>query len=69
MIRVRSGFLVVSRNSRCMGTLVKISTICTRGSNFYDFLIAVLDKEHFQKGSTLKGKNLLLMEQILSYKS
>ena len=46
--------------------LSAFSTIFTKGSNFCDFLFAFLDN---RKGSTLKGKNLLLEEQILSIKS
>ena len=39
-------------------------------NNFYDFLFVFLDDSAFQKKrSTLKGKNLLPREQILSFKS
>ena len=39
------------------------------GSKFFDFLFASLDNTALPKiGSTIKGKNLLLREQILSFK-
>ena len=44
----------------------------TKGNNFHDFLFASLADIAFPKwkmGFTLKGKNLLLLEQILSFKS
>ena len=46
------------------------SAIFSKGDNFCVFLFASLDDEAFLKlGSTLKGKNLLLGEQILPFKS
>ena len=44
------------------------STIFTKGNNFCDCLHSWTTWP-FQNGSTLKGKNLLLEEQILFYKS
>ena len=42
----------------------------SKGDNVCDFLVAFLVNETLQEmGSTLKGKNLLLWEQILSFKS
>ena len=38
-----------------------------KGENFFDFLFGFLHTNLFWKGSTLKGKNLLLGEQILSF--
>ena len=40
-----------------------------KGSNFCGVLFASLDKESLLKGSNHKGKNLLQVEQILSFKS
>ena len=43
-----------------------ISIIFTKRNNFYDFLFALLEQcSPFKIGSALKGKNLLLREQIL----
>ena len=56
---------------RWMGTAPCFSTTFIKGNNFCDFLFASLPGG--QKlptcGSTLKGKNLLLEEQILSIKN
>ena len=41
----------------------------TKGNNLCDVLFAFFGKKPFQKGSTLKEKNLLLEQQIVSYKS
>ena len=43
--------------------------IYAKGNNFWDFMVASLDEALLKRGSTLKGKNLLLEEQILSFKS
>ena len=45
------------------------SNIFTKGDNYHDILSVSLYNEPFQNGSTIKGKNLLLEEQILSFKS
>ena len=45
------------------------SLIFLSESNFRDFLFASMDKEPSQKKSTLQGKNLLLLEQIFSFKN
>ena len=50
---------------RCMGTPLCLWAMFTKGDNFCDFLFAC----SFKIGSTLNGKNLLLGEQILSFKS
>ena len=53
-----------------MRTLPCLSAIFMKGDNFSDFLFALLAEEALpKKGSTLEGKNLLLKEQILSFKS
>ena len=44
---------------------LKFCIIYTKGNNFCDSVIASLDNIAFPKGSTQKGKNLLLEEQIL----
>ena len=57
---------------RCMSTTPWFSIIFTKGNNFCDFLFAFIDNAALSKyliGSTLKGKNLLLWEQILFFKS
>ena len=42
----------------------------TKGNNYRDVMLASLEDEDFYKmGSALKGKNLLLWEQILSFQS
>ena len=43
----------------------------TKGDNFDGFLFASLDdpRSPFKMGSIIKGKNLLLWEQILSFKN
>ena len=41
----------------------------TKGNNLSDFLFAFLEHVAPKKESTLKGKNLLQEEQILSFKS
>ena len=42
----------------------------TKGNNFCDFLLASLkDKALAERGSSLKGKNLLLKEQILPFQA
>ena len=41
----------------------------SKESNYHDFLFASLGNKTLQKGFTLDGKNLLLVEQILSFKS
>ena len=43
--------------------------IVTRENNFYDFLAVSPDVIGFHIGSTLKEKNLLIEEQIYSFKS
>ena len=43
-------------------------TIFTKGNDFCDILFH-RPQSHFKMGSTMKGKNLLLWEQILSFKS
>ena len=53
---------------RFMCTSIYFS-IFTKGYNFWNFLLLLLAKKKIQKGSTFKGKNLLLEEQILSFKS
>ena len=47
------------------------STILTKGNKFCDFLFASLDKtlKSSKMGSTLKGNNFFLREQILFYMS
>ena len=50
---------------RCMGTSPCFSTNFTKGDNFCDFLMLLGQCSPFKIGSTLKGKNLLLVEQIL----
>ena len=52
---------------KCMGTLHYFVTIFTKVENFCDIVSVFLDDKVFPKGSTLKGKNLLLGEQILSF--
>ena len=52
-----------------MTTPTRLSTIFTKGDNICDFLFASLGNEPFQKQFTLKGRNLLLQEQILSFTS
>ena len=53
-----------------MGTLPCFFSIVTKGNNFHDFLFAFLDDVAFKTPwSTLKGKNLLLLEQILFFNS
>ena len=52
-----------------MGTPTYFSAISAKGNNFHDFLFASLKDKTVQKGSTLKGRNLLLQEQILFFKS
>ena len=52
-----------------MGTPPCILTIFLKGDNFCDFLFAFLVMKPSHKGSSLKGKNLLLVEQIRSFKS
>ena len=42
----------------------------SKGNNICDFMFASLEEKNpLKMGSTLKGKNLLLREQILSFKS
>ena len=56
-----------ARKLKCMGTSQSFSTMFSKGDNFCDFLFTELEDEVFPKlGPTLKGKNLLLWEQILS---
>ena len=44
--------------------------ILSKEDGFHDFLLTSLDDVALlKKGSTLKGKNLLLQEQILSFKN
>ena len=45
------------------------NAIYSRTDNFCDFLFASLATEPYLVGSTLEEKNLLLKEQILSFKS
>ena len=45
-----------------------ISAILAKGNNVYDFLFACLHDSPSKMGSTVKRKNLLLGEQILSFK-
>ena len=52
---------------RCMGTPCLSAIFFSKGDNFCDFFS--LDPVNLFKGYTLKGKNLLLEEQILSFKS
>ena len=53
-----------------MGTVQCVSAIFTKGDYYHRFLVCFLGKGSlFKVGSTLKGKNLLLEEQILSFKS
>ena len=54
----------------CMDTSLCFSEIFAKGNN-YEFLFAFLKNVAFvtEIGSTLKGKNLLLGEQIPSFKS
>ena len=49
------------------GNPSSFSAMLSKGDNFCDFLFAYLEDEVFQKGSTLKGKNLLQWEQIFSF--
>ena len=42
--------------------------LMTKGDNFHDFLFAIQADETLPKRSTFKGINLLLQEQILSFK-
>ena len=53
----------------CTGTPPHFYVIFKKGNNFHDFLISSLDEVALLKGSTLKEKNLLQEEQILSFKS
>ena len=55
---------------KCVGTpSCLFCSFFAKGISFCDFLFASLEDEALPKGSTLKGKNLLLEEQILSFKS
>ena len=46
-----------------------VSAIFAKGNNFCDFLFASLEDEALPKGFTPRGKNLLLGQQILFFKS
>ena len=50
---------------RCMGT----NLFLQRETTVYDFLWASMDNKALKMGSTFKWKNLLLVEQILTFKS
>lgn len=51
-----------------MGTLPSFAEIFTKG-NKCSFLFTFLDGKALSKGSTIKGKNMLLQKQVLSFKS
>ena len=51
------------------GTPPSFVAILKKGNNFCDCLHAFLNDVVLPKGSTLEEKNLLLEEQILSFKS
>ena len=52
-----------------MGTPPCFQPCFSKGNNFYDFLFTFLDNKSFAEGSAVKGKNLLLLEQIHSFNS
>ena len=54
---------------KCMGTPHSSPPSLQRGKTFVASSIFPWKTNSFQNGSTLKGKNLLLLEQILSFKS
>ena len=49
--------------------MLNVSAIFTKRSNIRYVLFASFEDETLPKGSPLKGRNLLLEEQILSFKS
>ena len=51
------------------GSTAKFFCYFTKGDKLHDFLFAALQDDALKRVSTLKGKNLLLEEQILSLKS
>ena len=54
---------------RCIGTQTRLSTILSKRDKLRDFLLASLDSELLPKrGSTVKGKKLLIGKQSLSLK-
>ena len=56
------------KHLRCMSIPPYFSTFFTKGNNLWDFLFVSLHNKALPKNSSLKGKNLLQMEQILSFK-
>ena len=54
---------------RCIGSHPCFADIFAKGNNFCDFLFCSHGvRSYSENGSTLKGKNLLQVEQILSFK-
>ena len=54
---------------KCTGPISCSSAIFTKGSSSITSFVLPWTTKTFQEGSTLKGKNLLLREQILFFKS
>ena len=53
----------------CMGNLHDFPPFLQRETTFVTSYLLPRGWSPFKRGSTLKGKNLLLLEQILSFKS